>query len=514
MSKYPYPWTGAAIAPTLDINGQGAGGVEAGYTAMNFQIRRPVVMSFPPVAGGTWAQRVDACFLTMDHVQLLEGCYVMGDAPNVTFEVANFSIQGGVISSYRTSAFPTYLKVHSGQLKSIIGPITVNEIDNCRIQGGFDATYGEVYGTHTGTNNAPSLVDTTKVWSANAYTGRVIYNDSDNSYGTVLSNTIDTIYAVLTNGTQNDWDTGEAYHLSPTSGVAQAIVFDNTTTYSGLTGCAVPSGTTKFRFGSSGTVTIYGDEFTLSQLAAKAMTNGTGTVKLVARDRMQGATTVRPTAYMSTATKGFQFFDTTVNAPYWWDGASWITMLTNAPSSSPTNWASYPALANVNFSGNGLSNVAAISDGSLTGGGVIDVAGKQLKDHTTEHYKIDWINGLVWSTGANADVMNFEQSWLKGSWNLSGNFYPYTTGVYDLGDNGVPLRWRNIHFSGTNFGGSFVGSTLGGTNAFFPTAYIATNYSLWLNASNYVYETTPDVGQKWIVSVSNNVAVTNIFNLR
>lgn len=68
-------------------------------------------------------------------------------------------------------------------------------------------------GTHNGTNNASTLTDTTKSWTAGAFVGLYIYNTTDGSYGEITANTSTTITVNLKKGGDNDWDTGDAYQI-------------------------------------------------------------------------------------------------------------------------------------------------------------------------------------------------------------------------------------------------------------------------------------------------------------
>lgn len=68
-------------------------------------------------------------------------------------------------------------------------------------------------GTHTGTNNAATLTDSTKSWSPDALIGKTIRNTTDGSIGVITANTSSTVTATLSGGTDNDWDTGDAYEV-------------------------------------------------------------------------------------------------------------------------------------------------------------------------------------------------------------------------------------------------------------------------------------------------------------
>ena len=66
-------------------------------------------------------------------------------------------------------------------------------------------------GTHTGSNNATTLQDTTKSWKTNEWAGRRVVNTTDGSHCEVTANTAKTITCKLDKGTDNDWDSGDGY---------------------------------------------------------------------------------------------------------------------------------------------------------------------------------------------------------------------------------------------------------------------------------------------------------------
>jgi len=69
-------------------------------------------------------------------------------------------------------------------------------------------------GTHTGSDGASVLTDSTKSWTTNEFVGKKIVNILDGSSGTVTANTATTITATLSGGTENDWDTGDIYRVA------------------------------------------------------------------------------------------------------------------------------------------------------------------------------------------------------------------------------------------------------------------------------------------------------------
>lgn len=66
-------------------------------------------------------------------------------------------------------------------------------------------------GTHTGSNNASVLTDSTKSWTVDELVGLTVYNVTDGSSGAITANTANTITATLSGGIDNDWDTNDVY---------------------------------------------------------------------------------------------------------------------------------------------------------------------------------------------------------------------------------------------------------------------------------------------------------------
>jgi hypothetical protein len=58
------------------------------------------------------------------------------------------------------------------------------------------------------------MTDSAASFTADALIGRIIYNTTDGSKGTITDNTDTTVtVAALTGGTDNDWDTSDAYAI-------------------------------------------------------------------------------------------------------------------------------------------------------------------------------------------------------------------------------------------------------------------------------------------------------------
>ena len=76
-------------------------------------------------------------------------------------------------------------------------------------------------GVHTGVNDSPILIDSTKSWVPNSLVGVTVYNLTDGSSGVITANTSKTITAVLAGGVDNDWDMNDVYR------VGDEITIDN-----------------------------------------------------------------------------------------------------------------------------------------------------------------------------------------------------------------------------------------------------------------------------------------------
>ncbi len=77
----------------------------------------------------------------------------------------------------------------------------------------------EVAGSHTGDGDSSVLTDGNATFQDDGIeAGDIIFNTTDGSYGTISAVTSTTITANLTGGTDNDWDTDDAYTTAKTAG--------------------------------------------------------------------------------------------------------------------------------------------------------------------------------------------------------------------------------------------------------------------------------------------------------
>jgi hypothetical protein len=103
------------------------------------------------------------------------------------------------------------------------GKITANTADT--VTATLSEGYEEVEsGTHTGSNDASILTDSSKSWSWSHWGryGVYVWNTTDGSIGKVTYSTDNDITATLSGGTDNNWDTGDSYIITlviPQTGV-------------------------------------------------------------------------------------------------------------------------------------------------------------------------------------------------------------------------------------------------------------------------------------------------------
>lgn len=76
--------------------------------------------------------------------------------------------------------------------------------------------YGTLAGTHDGANDATVLTDSGETWTTDEWVGYTIKNITDGSQGLITANTATTITVGggLYGGTDNDFDTGDTYHIA------------------------------------------------------------------------------------------------------------------------------------------------------------------------------------------------------------------------------------------------------------------------------------------------------------
>ena len=70
-------------------------------------------------------------------------------------------------------------------------------------------------GTDDTSTDAAFLTDSGETWPTNAYVGMTLYNVTDGSSCVVTANTATTMTCTLAGGTDNDWDTADAWAVAP-----------------------------------------------------------------------------------------------------------------------------------------------------------------------------------------------------------------------------------------------------------------------------------------------------------
>ena len=147
--KFPYDAAGSGTATlvSFDVSGD-TGGMEAGHPAMNIMTAGAVQIRYGSTEEGpvnAWQSMFGPMQAQVSKVQTFGGLNVMAAEGEVvtgnnslTVEIDDSCISGTYLGSSLPGTAMT-LKAHNSQLRSQIGPyVTVIEIDNCRIQGGFN----------------------------------------------------------------------------------------------------------------------------------------------------------------------------------------------------------------------------------------------------------------------------------------------------------------------------------------------------------------------------------------
>lgn len=109
------------------------------------------------------------------------------------------------------------------------------------IYAGASYALADFYGTHTGANNQAILTDSnnTPAWPSSYFHG-YISNITDGSSCKITANTPQTVTCTLSGGTDNDWDTGDVYSLSPfyNIDILNNVFYNNTAGWNIEFGCA------------------------------------------------------------------------------------------------------------------------------------------------------------------------------------------------------------------------------------------------------------------------------------
>lgn len=85
------------------------------------------------------------------------------------------------------------------------------------IPSGFEGYPDQIWikpayiGEHTGSDGAAALTDSNAIWKVSELVGLTVYNKTDGSSGTITANTLTTITASLSGGSNDDWDDDDEY---------------------------------------------------------------------------------------------------------------------------------------------------------------------------------------------------------------------------------------------------------------------------------------------------------------
>jgi hypothetical protein len=137
------------------------------------------------------------------------------------------SISGGTTPSIRTAG-ATVLVQNAVTVKVTVKDATsLVAIEDARVL--MEAT-SIATGSHTGSNDAAILTDSTKSFTADELIGYRIYNTTDGSDGLITDNDATTVTATLSGGTGNDWDTSDAYIIVAKPALNPVSITSSTTT--------------------------------------------------------------------------------------------------------------------------------------------------------------------------------------------------------------------------------------------------------------------------------------------
>src|SRR3990167_340029 len=127
---------------------------------------------------------------------------------NIATGTMTISISGGSTPSIRTAGATVTVQNAVTVKVTAKDATTLAAIDAARVlmEANSVAT-----GTHTGANGASTLTDSSKSFTTNELVNYRIYNTIDGSDGLITANTATTVTATLSGGTDNDWDTSDAY---------------------------------------------------------------------------------------------------------------------------------------------------------------------------------------------------------------------------------------------------------------------------------------------------------------
>ena len=152
-----------------------------------------------------------------------EAIHILYTSGTLTINIAG----GGSIPSIRTGGATVVVQNPVTVKVTVKDANTLVAIQDARVLMEADSV---ATGTHTGANNASTLTDGSQSFTIDALIGYRIYNTTDGSDGLITDNDATTVTAALAGGTQNDWDTSDAYIIVAKPALNPVSIASATTT--------------------------------------------------------------------------------------------------------------------------------------------------------------------------------------------------------------------------------------------------------------------------------------------
>lgn len=196
----------------------------------------------------------------------------------------------------------------------------------------------DMSGTHNGSSGQPNVMsDSTAEFIVDSLIGKILYNDTDGSKGTVTSNTVDTITCSggLSGGIDNDWDSSDAYTINAyiADQAETSFILEHRAQVGNVSHLVIedifvdeihpknPTEDLDIKPGPSRDVRLLDDTGVVVAQIGNLYGKGGFRFKPSALFYIPGgATGARPTPQASFAS----YFDTSLGIPIWWDGTNWV----------------------------------------------------------------------------------------------------------------------------------------------------------------------------------------------
>ncbi|MBT8407079.1 MAG: VWA domain-containing protein, partial [Deltaproteobacteria bacterium] len=148
--------------------------------------------------------------------------YIWGIYPNISLEDPYVRQGGRLLKAVGTPGDEIKTYIDNWGSDAGVPSTWTNLAETLATAGQYFATV-EVVGSHTGSNDSAMLTDSNADFvNDGIQTNDFIFNTSDGSYGKVTGVTANTISATLTGGSENDWDTDDAYTTTKKAGKGPA----------------------------------------------------------------------------------------------------------------------------------------------------------------------------------------------------------------------------------------------------------------------------------------------------